>query len=198
MTDVRKPVQKRSIEKKQKILDAGFALFCEKGFYKTNTIEIAKNAGVSIGALYSYFKDKKQIYIAAFHDYLESISEHLLEKLRIQQPFSLTSFVENWVSFYIDLYADTSKALAQLKMMILDDDEINQYFSDFENQYFINIMELLKENDIKKENLFEKVYTCCILIDSLRQEKSAFSHNNLDFNLFKKQVIKTVIAILSD
>lgn len=40
MTDTRVPVQKRSKEKKQKILNAGFELFCEKGYYKTNTIEI--------------------------------------------------------------------------------------------------------------------------------------------------------------
>ena len=67
MADVRIPIQKRSIEKKQKILTAGFDLFCEKGYYKTNTAEIAKYAGVSTGALYSYFEDKRQIFIESFH-----------------------------------------------------------------------------------------------------------------------------------
>ena len=33
MNDVREPIQKRSIETKKKILDAGFARFCEKGYY---------------------------------------------------------------------------------------------------------------------------------------------------------------------
>lgn len=198
MNDVREPVQKRSIEKKKKILDAGFALFCEKGYYKTNTIEIAKRAGISTGALYSYFKDKKQIYIAAFHDYLENISGHLLEKLSLQHPFSIVSFVENWICYYIDLYADTSHALAQLRMMISEDTDINRHFSNFENEYFLKITELLNKNGIVQDDLFEKVYTCCILIDALRQEKSAFSHNSLDFNIFKNQVTKTVIALLSN
>ena len=197
MNDIREPIQKRSIEKKKRILDAGFTLFCEKGYYKTNTIEIAKNAGISTGALYSYFKDKKQIYIAAFHDFLENISEHLLEKLSLQQPFSLSGFVETWICYYIDLYADTSHALAQLRSMISEDTDINLHFSNFETEYFLKITELLKKNGMEQNDLFEKVYTCCILIDALRQEKSAFSHKALDFNFFKDQVTITVIALLS-
>ena len=61
MTKTRVPTQKRSIEKRQKIVKAGFDLFCEKGYYKTNTIEIARHAKVSTGTVYSYFKDKKEI-----------------------------------------------------------------------------------------------------------------------------------------
>ena len=40
--EIREPVQKRSIEKKEKIIKAGFDLICEKGYYNTNTAEIAK------------------------------------------------------------------------------------------------------------------------------------------------------------
>lgn len=197
MTDTRVPVQKRSKEKKQKILNAGFELFCEKGYYKTNTIEIAKRAGISTGAVYSYFKDKRQIYIAAFENYLTNISEHLFERLDVEQSFQLSDFVEKWITNYVDLYASSGHALAQLRMMILNDEGISQHFSDFENIYFLKIAEFLNKNGITKEHLFEKVYTCCILIDALRQEKSAFSHCGLDFDILKHQVTETVIGILS-
>ena len=59
--EVRIPKQKRSIEKKDAIIRASYTLFCEKGYYKTNTAEIAKMAGVSTGIVYSYFQDKKDI-----------------------------------------------------------------------------------------------------------------------------------------
>ena len=48
MTKTRVPTQKRSIEKRQKIVKAGFDLFCEKGYYKTNTAEIAKSNGAIV------------------------------------------------------------------------------------------------------------------------------------------------------
>ena len=34
----------------------------EKGYYYTNTKEIVKRAGISIGNFYNYFKDKKRLY----------------------------------------------------------------------------------------------------------------------------------------
>ena len=58
---IRKPVQKRSIETKKKIVDAAYALFSEVGYFNTNTAEIAKRAGVSTGIVYGYFKEKRDI-----------------------------------------------------------------------------------------------------------------------------------------
>ena len=38
------PTQKRSIEKKEKIIEKGFELMCKNGYYNTNTNDIAKYA----------------------------------------------------------------------------------------------------------------------------------------------------------
>lgn len=73
MSKIRKPIQKRSVQTMAVISKAGFDLFCEKGYYNTNTTEIAKRADVSTGAIYSYFRDKREIYIAAFDQYLNSL-----------------------------------------------------------------------------------------------------------------------------
>ena len=59
--EIRIPKQKRSIEKKDAIIVASYELFCEKGYYKTNTAEIAKAANVSTGIVYNYFHDKHDI-----------------------------------------------------------------------------------------------------------------------------------------
>lgn len=59
---VRTPKQQRSIEKAGQIKKTALQLFSEKGYFKTTTNEIAKNAGLSIGTLYSYYKNKEDIY----------------------------------------------------------------------------------------------------------------------------------------
>jgi len=78
---VRIPQQKRSIEKKEKITSAAYKLFCEKGYYNTSTPEIASEAGVSVGCLYSYFKDKRTIFIELiqnfYGDNFETLSKNL-------------------------------------------------------------------------------------------------------------------------
>ena len=62
----RDPIQKRSIKTKEKILWAATSLFSEKGFHKTNTKEIAAQAGVAIGSFYAYFKDKKSVFLEIY------------------------------------------------------------------------------------------------------------------------------------
>ena len=56
MSEIRIPTQKRSIEKKDKIVEKGFELMCENGYFNTSTNDTAKYAGVSTGIIYQYFK----------------------------------------------------------------------------------------------------------------------------------------------
>lgn len=63
-SEIRVPTQKRSIEKKENIIKAGFELICEEGYYNTNTAKIAKKAGVSTGIVYQYFNDKHDIFVS--------------------------------------------------------------------------------------------------------------------------------------
>ena len=79
---IKNPQQKRSLEKKERIVDAGLILMREKGFYNVTTADIAKAAGVSTGILYRYFENKMDILMAAitklkkemFLPYLNNVS----------------------------------------------------------------------------------------------------------------------------
>ncbi len=71
MTSIRAPQQKRSIRTKSRIMRSAFRLFAEKGIHGTNSKEIAKAAGVSIGSFYSYFPNKKMLLLEMLEDYLD-------------------------------------------------------------------------------------------------------------------------------
>lgn len=75
------PQQKRSIETKHRILVAAKDQFAQHGFHGTNAKEIAAAAGVSVGSFYSYFKDKKDLFMEIFREHIEEkviriLSEH--------------------------------------------------------------------------------------------------------------------------
>lgn len=72
-SELRNPTQKRAIEKKQKILEYGFKLICEQGYYNTDAVQIAKYAGVSTGTVYQYFTDKHDIFMQGLSLYAEDI-----------------------------------------------------------------------------------------------------------------------------
>ncbi len=68
-TKIRVPQQNRGIKTRNRILDAAKKLFPEKGFHGTNSKQIAAEAGVSIGSFYSYFKNKKRLFVEVFREY---------------------------------------------------------------------------------------------------------------------------------
>ncbi len=81
---IRMPRQERGIATRNKILEAGRKLFSEKGFYKTNSKEIAKAAGVATGTFYMYFKDKKPLFLEIFAVYYEQILQDVLNLPSLQ------------------------------------------------------------------------------------------------------------------
>lgn len=83
---IRKPKQSRSIGMKEKILNSALQLFCEKGYYNTTTNEIAQRAEVSIGSLYSYFKDKDTIFLEVlnrYHDKFDMAKDGIINNLNL-------------------------------------------------------------------------------------------------------------------
>jgi AcrR family transcriptional regulator len=71
------PRQQRSIDTRRRILEAAEALFSEEGFHATNTKRIAARAGVAVGSLYAYFRDKKQILLAVLEEHNRSIAKRI-------------------------------------------------------------------------------------------------------------------------
>jgi len=76
----REPHQKRALETVRAILQAAGQLLVEQGFAKTSTNAIAERAGVSIGSLYQYFRNKDEVYVALRRQHFERI-DPLLESL---------------------------------------------------------------------------------------------------------------------
>lgn len=64
-----------SLEKKEKIIKAGFDLMYKKGYYNTNTVEIAKFAGVSTGIV--YYKHPQMDYDVMTNLVISSIEDLL-------------------------------------------------------------------------------------------------------------------------
>ncbi len=57
--------RRRPQKRPEEILDAAMRVFCRRGFHKTNLEEVAREAGISKGTIYLYFKNKEDLFIAA-------------------------------------------------------------------------------------------------------------------------------------
>lgn len=69
----RVPQQARSRQKRDALLEAAARLFKEHGYDATTADDIAAAAGVSVGTFYSYFRNKRQLFLAIYATVLETV-----------------------------------------------------------------------------------------------------------------------------
>lgn len=77
-------------DKQNRILNAAFKEFAEKGYKQASTNQIAKEAGIGKGTLFYYFKNKKNL----FHDLIEEAFRIADESYLSQINFEETDFFE--------------------------------------------------------------------------------------------------------
>lgn len=63
-------------EKKERIINAALEEFTQNGYDKASTNEIIKKANISKGSLFSYFNNKKELYLFLF-DYIAEVIDKI-------------------------------------------------------------------------------------------------------------------------
>lgn len=200
-TEIRKPIQKRSIEKKEKIIQAGFELICQKGYYNTTTSEIAKSAGVSIGILYQYFKDKHDILIDGFKLYSNSIFFPMLEITDKNMNLTITNsniscVLKNMVNKFIRNHKISQTAHEEIIAMIHSDKEVAQIYHNSEMEMTNKIVQFLSENGLKTDNIIEKVHIAIEMIDNLCHEIVYHKHQQLNYDKMIDIVISSICNMI--
>lgn len=102
----RAPQQDRSTRRVTAFLGAAEALFAELGFEAATMTAIAERAGSSIGALYSYFPDKKAIALALLDRYAGQIQEHWRKLFGEVAAYSSSDFSERFIDRFLDFVAE--------------------------------------------------------------------------------------------
>lgn len=198
INEIREPIQKRSIEKKEKIIKAGFELICEKGYYNTNTAEIAKAAGVSTGILYQYFKDKHDILVEGIKRYASKIFYPMLNatsNIKIDKN-NLDTILRNMINTFIENHKLSQVTHEEIMAMTYSDKEIAEFFQQNEMTMTKNISRILVDNGFDSKNLDEKVHIAIHLIDDLCHEIVYHKHKDLNYDVMIDLVIENILNFI--
>lgn len=198
MVQTRIPLQKRSIEKKEKIVRMGFELMCNQGYYNTNTLEIAKYAGVSTGIVYQYFTDKKDIFIEGVKQYSQKIMFPIFTLITEQEklPEDLKGFFKKIIQLNKKQHTSSKRAHQEITAMQHLDSDVEAIFKESELNFSNKLYMLLKNNGFEQDDLKERTHLIVNLIDSFAHEESYHKHESFDYNRMEDIVADTIIYIL--
>lgn len=196
---VREPRQERAIEKKNKIIKAGYELFSEVGYYGTNTAEIAKRAGVSTGIVYGYFQDKRDILLSVLEIYLEKVSAPLLKRLDgITAPINYSVLAPLILSDVIKTHKANRKMHEALHSLSGSDEAVNARFITLEDTITAKIVDKFRNLGVTTENLVEKVHFAMDIVQTFSHEYVFDKHDYIDYASMQKIVTETLTSLFKD
>lgn len=198
MTEIRVPTQKRSIEKRNKILENGFNLMCENGYFNTSTPDIAKAAGVSTGIIYQYFKDKKDIFIEGVKNYAESIMFPMIDILENEniKIDNLDNVIKSMINIFIQNHTISKKAHEELMAMSHLDEDVSDIFKNSEIKMTEKIVKILENNNIYLKNAKEKIHIIVGIIDNFCHEIVYHKHSSINYEVMQNEVINLIKNII--
>ena len=129
---IRVPRQERGIKTRNRILKAAKKMFSEQGFHGTNSKQIAAEAGVSIGSFYSYFPNKKKLFVEVLGAYetqrIMKIVASQLSPLDGVEPTKRRDIVRNLIQSIIDAHAISPRFHREVMAMRYADPEIGAHY----------------------------------------------------------------------
>ena len=118
-SNVHKTLQTPSLIAAQQILEAAMLCFAKCGFHQTSMHDISAEAGISVGLIYRYFKNKEEVIAALAAEHKKDIADlieragqapTLLEAMEILFTSHCCEHSPQIISaFVVDLFAEASR-----------------------------------------------------------------------------------------
>lgn len=198
MGKVREPIKATSIDKKNRIIEAGLSVFCKNGYYNTTTPQIAALAGVSTGIVYSYFKDKKDIFLQSLDLYFEKIYSPLIKRIKSVKFKNLNMTITEIIKLAIKTHKDNLTAHEEMIAMSHLDEDVHNRFMAAEQKLTFIITDTLNKNGIHLKNEREKVHIAYNLVENLSHEYVFHQHDFINYEEMIKEISTLILQLIKN
>src|SRR5271156_1964882 len=113
-TGAHEPKRQRGHLRVAAIMEAGVAVFTEKGYDAATMTEIAARSGTAIGSLYRFFPSKEGLADALLERYAQHVMDRFAELAKSAPAMTLDALADALVDFMVSLQSQRSFAAALL------------------------------------------------------------------------------------
>lgn len=136
-----------SAERKQQIFQAALACFGRKGYHLTTMDDIVQESGLSKGALYWYFKGKRELFLSLFQEVIGQLGQ-TWQSITVNQDVSATdkllasmALFRNELGEMVPLFSVMMEAWALTR----HDEDVESLFRGFYQPYLEIMTQTIQE-----------------------------------------------------
>jgi AcrR family transcriptional regulator len=112
---------------KEKIRTAAMELFMKQGYYATSISDIAKQAGISKGLLYNYYKGKEELLSEMVEARIREVVEVMEEGVALETPSEQLKYIANGAIDNIHKNPEVHRFYLHLQTQPEADEELIKY-----------------------------------------------------------------------
>ncbi len=188
-----KPIQKRSQETKQKLMQAAFAMYVKKGYHSTTVDDIAAEAELSTGIAYRYFKNKKDILLSSLSYAFENIKE-LADIEGADENTPMAEYLELVLCRFEALHEKYRDIHEELEGLRHTDDDVRALYQRIESAELGRLAESLSKKLHQCDDLHERVYLAVGVMEQYCHLKINGA-DRLDLEKLRKITANTAAAL---
>ena len=147
-------MRKKEGNKQEAILEAAIVVFAQQGFHKAKISRIADEAGVAVGSVYLYFKNKEEILLNIFDNIWKRLYEEINE-LSINKNLNPDKIITKIMDLFFDILSDNP---AKTLVFINEQNHLLQNnfnnFTPYYEKFWSKAEKIFNEG--KKQNIFNK------------------------------------------
>lgn len=136
-----------SAERKQQIYQAALVCFSRKGYYQTTMDDIVAESGLSKGALYWYFKGKKELFMSMLIEVMEPVVQEW-EAIAVDETISATQKMQLSLAHFRSLFeemVDFFGVVMEAWTLTHHDEDVEKLTRDFYKPYLAIMSRIIEE-----------------------------------------------------
>ncbi len=192
-------MQQRAIETRKKLLDTAIHLYVKKGYHYTTVDEVAASAGLSTGVAYRYFKNKKDLLLAAIEYAFGSI-----KNISATEDTDLEKFtnMEEMLSYALDRFEMIHKKYygihEELESLRHSDADVKALYDRIEMEAVGELFQKAERMFEGQNHLQERICMTICMMENYCHMIADEKNTALDFAYIKKETVHAVMNILSN
>lgn len=194
---MRIPQQKRSVEKKEKIIEAAYRIFMENGYFSTNTVEIAKEAGLSTGSVYAYFNDKKDILLACLNKFGDDLTKEICKEIgNLSITGDILSTAKKVLQILVKFHSRQKLYHDEVMSLRYRDEDVKNYFITVQSTMMAAVTQQLEESGYTFRHEREQTFLLFQMVIGIEDELVFDQSPDINQDILIDECARAIIPML--